>query len=445
TQSRSRSKRKREWPERTLHFGPIDSKRIAVPAALLAGGLVVTEVVTSGGGSGGGTLPQDATAASADATHARRDVVADAPASKHRTVEKRSTAKKRSAPKKQTVAAKATPAKPPKPKVKPPVATVAQAQSLGGFKHGMHGPAVAKLQAKLGVAPDGIYGPATLHAVHAVQAKQGLHQDGIVGPATWRAVTAPAKAAPTHAAVVRSTKTHHHRTGATMHAASTHSAKSSRGKGGVTSLQRALGLPVDGDYGPRTAAAVKRYQRRHGLTADGVVGPATWEALGLSGSSRTLHPHSFASHAHHTTHHHSSSGARSRGGSGGGGSSSGGGGSSSGVIARAIAAGNAIATLPYKWGGGHGSFQDSGYDCSGSVSYVLHGAGLLSSPLDSGAFMSWGAPGPGKHITIYANSGHVFMTIDGRRFDTGYGGHGNRWASGSRPTAGFVVRHPPGY
>jgi hypothetical protein len=113
-------------------------------------------------------------------------------------------------------------------------------------------------------------------------------------------------------------------------------------------------------------------------------------------------------------------------------------------VVNAIAAANKIIRKPYRYGGGHGSFNDSGYDCSGSVSYVLHGAGLLSSPLDSTGFMSWGAPGPGKHITIYANSGHVFMTIDGRRFDTGYGGNGNRWASGSRPTAGFVVRHPPG-
>ena len=114
-------------------------------------------------------------------------------------------------------------------------------------------------------------------------------------------------------------------------------------------------------------------------------------------------------------------------------------------VVKAIAAANKITRKPYKWGGGHGRWWDSGYDCSGSVSYVLHAAGLLSSPLDSSAFMSWGAPGPGKHITIYANSGHVFMTIDGRRFDTGYGGNGNRWASGSRPTSGFVVRHPPGY
>jgi hypothetical protein len=115
-----------------------------------------------------------------------------------------------------------------------------------------------------------------------------------------------------------------------------------------------------------------------------------------------------------------------------------------GVVARAVAAGDRIARTPYVWGGGHGSFEDSGYDCSGSVSYVLHGAGLLSSPLDSTALMSYGLSGPGRHITIYANASHTFMFVDGRRFDTGYGGEGNRWASGSRPTVGYVVRHPPG-
>jgi hypothetical protein len=115
-----------------------------------------------------------------------------------------------------------------------------------------------------------------------------------------------------------------------------------------------------------------------------------------------------------------------------------------GAISRALAAADAIATKPYRYGGGHGSFNDSGYDCSGSVSYVLHAAGVLSSPLDSSALMSYGAPGPGRWITIYANPGHAFMTINGRRFDTGYGDHGSRWASGSRPTSGFVVRHPSG-
>ena len=83
-----------------------------------------------------------------------------------------------------------------------------------------------------------------------------------------------------------------------------------------------------------------------------------------------------------------------------------------------MAAGNAIATLPYIWGGGHGSFQASGYDCSGSVSYALAAAGLLSSPLDSTGFESWGAPGPGQWITVYANAGHAFMVVAGWRFDT---------------------------
>ena len=113
------------------------------------------------------------------------------------------------------------------------------------------------------------------------------------------------------------------------------------------------------------------------------------------------------------------------------------------AVARAIAAGNAIADLPYRWGGGHGSFNDSGYDCSGSVSYVLGAAGLLSSPLDSTGFESWGEPGPGRWITVYANSGHAWMTIAGRRFDTG-GGGGSRWKGDSRDSSGFVARHPPG-
>jgi hypothetical protein len=110
-----------------------------------------------------------------------------------------------------------------------------------------------------------------------------------------------------------------------------------------------------------------------------------------------------------------------------------------------VAAANQIATKPYKWGGGHGSFNDSGYDCSGSVSYALHGGGLLSSPLDSSALMSYGSPGPGKHITIYANSGHTFMTIDGRRFDTSArSDSGSRWG-GPRSGSGYTVRHPTGY
>jgi len=116
------------------------------------------------------------------------------------------------------------------------------------------------------------------------------------------------------------------------------------------------------------------------------------------------------------------------------------------VIARIIAGGNAIAKFPYIWGGGHGSWVDSGYDCSGSVSYALAAAGLLDSPLVSGQFAKWGSPGPGKWVTIYANDGHVFMYVAGLRFDTSGrdGPFGSRWQTAPRSLAGFTVRHPTG-
>lgn len=115
------------------------------------------------------------------------------------------------------------------------------------------------------------------------------------------------------------------------------------------------------------------------------------------------------------------------------------------AVRQVIAAGNAIATLPYIWGGGHGSFHASGYDCSGSVSYALAAAGLLSSPMVSGAFESYGDPGPGRWITIYANAGHVWMEVAGWRFDTvALSEGGTRWSRGGGEFSGFVVRHPPG-
>jgi cell wall-associated NlpC family hydrolase len=115
------------------------------------------------------------------------------------------------------------------------------------------------------------------------------------------------------------------------------------------------------------------------------------------------------------------------------------------AVALVIAAGNAIAGLPYVYGGGHGSFQASAYDCSGSVSYALAAAGLVSSPMASGPFMSWGEAGPGQWITVYANAGHAFMVVAGWRFDTGaLPGSGTRWSHSMRPTGGFVARHPPG-
>ena len=115
------------------------------------------------------------------------------------------------------------------------------------------------------------------------------------------------------------------------------------------------------------------------------------------------------------------------------------------VVKQVIAAGNAIALTPYKWGGGHGAWEDDGYDCSGSVSFALAGAGLLDSPLTSGGFLSYGESGAGRWITIYTNPGHMFMTVAGLRFDTSGANGGTRWQTASRSTAGLELRHPPGY
>jgi hypothetical protein len=115
------------------------------------------------------------------------------------------------------------------------------------------------------------------------------------------------------------------------------------------------------------------------------------------------------------------------------------------AVKQIIEAGNGIARTPYIWGGGHGKWQDTGYDCSGSVSFALAAAGLLSAPLASGPLMSWGEPGKGKWVTIYANDGHVFLEVAGIRFDTSAQRvTGSRWINEMRSTDGFVARHPAG-
>ena len=314
--------------------------------------------------------------------------------------------------------------------------------------------AVSRLQGALHLPVDGIFGPETEAAVRRLQARNGLSVDGIVGPATWNVIgvsgeqtlTPPASAVETPKEAPRGEKA----AGGEQHAASaTHSSSGSSGEGtpagAVARLQAALHLPVDGEFGPETEAAVRRLQARHGLSVDGVVGPATWSIIGVS-DERELTPPRSALVAE--------GGSSSPDGSGGGGGSSsdasggegGGEGEASGTVARVIAAGNEIATRPYVYGGGHGSFQSYGYDCSGSVSYALHGGGLLSSPEDSTGLESYGAPGPGKYITIYANSEHAYMIVDGKRFDTvAQQESGSRWSSSMTSTSGYVVRHPEGY
>jgi hypothetical protein len=259
---------------------------------------------------------------------------------------------------------------------------------------------VRALQRKVGVAADGVFGPATERAVKRWQRRHGLVADGIVGPQTRSAMGLGS-------GPVLKRKRSRGRSGRTHH-------RSHEG-GGVRSLQRRIGVPADGVFGPGTEAALKRWQAAHGLVPDGVAGPQTRAKLGL-GPGRVL---------------------KRRGGGGG---SRGG-----GRIHRLVRAANRIATAPYKYGGGHGTYHDSGYDCSGSISYALHYAGLLRTPLDSSGFMSYGRPGRGRHITIYANSGHAYMVVDGRRFDTSaIRETGSRWTRTHRSSSGYVVRHPPG-
>jgi hypothetical protein len=121
-------------------------------------------------------------------------------------------------------------------------------------------------------------------------------------------------------------------------------------------------------------------------------------------------------------------------------------------VVKAIAAGNRIIRKPYHYGGGHGSFESSGYDCSGSVSYALHGGGLLNSPLDSSSFMRWGLGGKGRWITVYTNPGHAYMYIAGLRLDTSGQNRARGAAPGSGPhwgyprsNSGFTARHPRGF
>jgi peptidoglycan hydrolase-like protein with peptidoglycan-binding domain len=271
--------------------------------------------------------------------------------------------------------------------------------TAGDLKQGAHGPRVAKLQTWLGQHPDGIFGKSTRAAVKRWQRRHGLHPDGIVGPATWAAL-----------------KRAHARNLAARRPAGGSPVRS-RG-GAVRVLQGALGLTADGVFGPATLRAVKRFQRAHGLTADGVVGPATWRALGHPRATTVLER-------------------IGRAGPGRGGLPE--------PVRRIIAAGTSIAHTPYKYGGGHGRWRDTGYDCSGSVSFALHGAGLVRRAYTSGEFMSWGAAGKGRWVSIYASPGHVYMVVAGRRFDTsGRDESGSRWQGRSRSAAGYVVRHPPG-
>jgi peptidoglycan hydrolase-like protein with peptidoglycan-binding domain len=391
--SRARSQRRHQADDQSFE---LPARGASIAALLLVTGGSATAIASSVGGgddkAGAAAAPKARTAEPAVA-----DVASPAP-------EQRAEAQAPSEPK---------PDRPAQPRVRN-AAAVTPRRPPGG---------VPELQRALGIPVDGTFGPATRKALLEWQRGHGLTADGVAGPATRAALHLGA------GPVLKWNRPRRH--ARAPHAPRPHRTQvaAARVGGGVRGLQQALGVPADGVFGPGTERALKRWQRSHGLAADGVAGPQTRARLGMGGGpalKRKASPHR-------------------RGSSGGSGAGTGGGGSSS-VVQRVIAAANAIAGRPYVYGGGHGSFESSGYDCSGSVSYALHGGGLLSSPLTSGGFMSYGAPGPGRHITIYANPGHVYMTIDGRRFDTSARSEtGSRWTGTGRSGSGYVVRHPPGY
>jgi peptidoglycan hydrolase-like protein with peptidoglycan-binding domain len=210
--------------------------------------------------------------------------------------------------------------------------------------------------------------------------------------------------------------------------------------------------PIVGSFGPLTLRNVKRFERRYDLRRDGVVDARFVKLIRKIVADKT---------GVNTTASTNASTAGSSGGVGFGA------GSPSGPIGKAkivnglavapagapaaiqglIAAANKIAFKPYIYGGGHASWNASGYDCSGSVSYALHGGGLLNQTEDSSELESYGSPGAGKWVSIWANSGHVYMYVAGLRFDTSAQSStgGSRWTTAGRSNVGYIERHPTGY
>jgi peptidoglycan hydrolase-like protein with peptidoglycan-binding domain len=278
----------------------------------------------------------------------------------------------------------------------------------------------------------GIFGPQTLRNVRRFQRAHQMAVDGIVGSGTAHALRTVADR---RAAAKRNEQDDD---GGSEHLGDRPLKKGMRGHD-VRVLQDYLtraGVPtgVDGVFGPGTLRAVKRFQRAQGLTTDGVVGPTTAETLrrigegGSAGDSGDGGDTAPAPVGHARLRADGTAVAPS---------------DAPAAVKGVIAAGNRIATKPYVYGGGHGTWIDNGYDCSGSVSFALHGGGLISTQLDSTGFESYGSRGDGRWITVYANAGHAYMVVAGLRFDTS-GASPSRWQSDMRSSGGYVVRHPSG-
>lgn len=186
---------------------------------------------------------------------------------------------------------------------------------------------------------------------------------------------------------------------------------------------------VDGHFGPRTARALIRFERRAGLRPDG--------RLSVAEAQRLRRLVEVESAALATPVGRATLNADGRTATAPAGAPP--------QVVAAVAAANALTRKPYIYGGGHGRWADRGYDCSGTVSYVLHAAGMIDRPLDSSGLTRWGAAGHGAWISVYGNRTHAYMVIAGLRFDTsGVGESGPRWRPQPRSGVGYAVRHLAG-
>lgn len=205
----------------------------------------------------------------------------------------------------------------------------------------------------------------------------------------------------------------------------------------VRQLQRYLtraGITTtaDGVFGPRTERSVKRFERAEERRVNGVVSRRDAHALRRAVREAEDQP----------TVPESPAGEEATLGADGLAVAPA---SAPPEVVAVIEAGNRIATKPYRYGGGHGRWEDRGYDCSGSVSYALHGGGLLDGALDSTGLMSWGERGKGTWITVYASRAHAYLVVAGLRFDTSARRRtGNRWSATMRSPRGYRKRHPAG-
>jgi peptidoglycan hydrolase-like protein with peptidoglycan-binding domain len=311
------------------------------------------------------------------------------------------------------------------------------------LRKGMRGARVKALQTLLSqagfkTATDGQYGSSTVTTVRRFQRAANLRPSGVADGQTLVSLvnaTDGSVAANTSGGYdVRSSGTSSHHLGDRI--------PLRKGMSGhdVKILQDFLkrtgyATSIDGEYGTGTVKSVKKFETDQQVDPDGVADAAdidllrslvdgdqptaasTQPAATTPGSKATIGPDGLAIAPADAPD----------------------------AVKQIIAAGNAIAKTPYIYGGGHGKWDDKGYDCSGSVSYALHGANLLDEALPSGNFTSWGEKGPGQWVTLYANSTHMYMVVAGLRYDTsGRAQDGSRWHTSMRSSSGYTVVHPPG-